>query len=1036
MKPDRHAAGAAGIVLAAAALAGLTWFLTLRSTDAQRQATASRIAATLSNQALMFSEQINRQFLAADQTLRLMTTTWQADPAHFELEAARRQAVALDGLSRDMLLTDAHGVIRQSSVADAIGQNVSGLGYFRALADPLAGPLAPPLATPADSSDRMYIGPTTINGIMRQWHMDVARALHAPDGSFAGVIDADFRISALTDVFSQTNLGHGVFITLVGLTDGKLRGAVGPAVIDPDVSITDTPMFAAVSTQDYGVWTGPSAHDAVQRIHAFHRIPDRNLVVVAGMDEAEALAPAHDWKLHADILAAVVTVLLAALAFALSHFILVSRRREALMAQDRATLAAANAQLLAARAQADAKAEQLQATLAGMADGVAMVDAHMCLVEWNARFPEIAGIPPDILRVGLPMEQILRAQVQTGQFGHIPDPEQEVERRMARLRVTPYGVVQRQRPDGRTIELRRKRLPDGGFVTLYSDVTEHKRAEEALRVARTEAEAANTAKSRFVAMVSHEIRTPLNALLNTIRLMADSVLSPAQKSLITVARQSGDVLYALISDILDMSQMEAGKLALRPSLFELRPLLESCVELFATQAEAKGIRLHVDIAPRTPGTLLTDPGRLRQVLLNLLSNAIKYAAGGDVWLTAEPAPGAALRLAVKDAGPVIAPTLREKLFRPFSRLGRPGDNPAAGSGLGLSICHELMGLMKGEIGCDVWQHEGVKGNVFWATLPLAALPFRENAGPMPAGASALLPVPVTASGAAERPVPRTRILVTEDVPANQIVTATLLRREGHLVDISASGEAAIEALRSRPYDLVFMDIFMPGMGGLEATQVIRGMKPPMAEIPVIALTANVSPEDEVTFRAAGMNGLIGKPVSLQAMLDVLRHHVWFPRADDGAVTPVQDAAANEATPILGEDRLAELSATLPPDRLASLVEECLQDLHHRLPALRRALRAAAPSAIAAQAHTMVGMAATFGMLRLEERLRTIMTAAREGDLNALDPASMNRIEQDYEQAAAVLREAALAGVAGSRTGKVAGSRTAEAREAARAEVLR
>ena len=238
-----------------------------------------------------------------------------------------------------------------------------------------------------------------------------------------------------------------------------------------------------------------------------------------------------------------------------------------------------------------------------------MVDANLCLVEWNTQFPVTAGVPWEILRVGLPMEEILHAQVRTGQFGRIANPQAEVDRRMARLRVAPFGVVQRQRPDGHTIELRRNRLPDGGFVTLYTDITEQKRAEEALRSAQAEAEAANAAKSRFVAIVSHEIRTPLNTLLNTVRLLSDSELAPAQQSLLAVARQSGDALDGLISDILDMSQIEAGKLSIRPSLFDLRLLLEGCVDMFAAQAAEKGVRFQVDIADGVPGILLTDPSR-------------------------------------------------------------------------------------------------------------------------------------------------------------------------------------------------------------------------------------------------------------------------------------------------------------------------------------------------------------------------------------------------------------------------------------------
>lgn len=1012
MKPDKHFAAAVGFVMAAVGLIVLTWVGTTETIHAQREETIARVTATLTNQAVTFSEQIDRQILALDQTLRILVAGWQANPDHFDLEASRGQAVVLNGISRDMVLTDENGIIRQSSVNEAINLNASSLDYFRVLADP------------SNPGDKIYIGPATIDGIMRQWHMNVARALRYPDGSFAGVIDADYRIAAITDVFSQTDLGAGSFQALVGLDDGKLRGVAGPSIVDPDASVGDTPMFAAIRDANSGVWTGPSASDAVRRIHAFRHLPGLNLAVVVAMSEAEAERPAYVWRQQAILFASCITLLLASLAVLLVHGMGLARRRTMQAAQDRADLAAANAQLEVARAMAAAKAEQLEATLAGMGDGVSIVDAHLCLVEWNASFPEFAGVPAEILRVGLPMERLLHAQIVTGQFGLVNDAEAEVERRMARLRAAPLGVVQRQRPDGRTLELRRNPLPDGGFVTLYTDVTGRELAEAALHQARAVAEAAKTEKSHFVAIVSHEIRTPLNALLNAVRLLSDSVLSAAQQSMLGMARHSGDVLFGLIDDILDLSRMEAGKLSIRPSLFKLRPLLENMPEMFAGQAAKRDIAIRVAIADATPDSLLTDPGRLRQVLLNLITNALKYAQPGEVWLTGEPGhnPDEAVRLSVRDDGPVIAPEARGRLFHPFSRLDRPEGNDPAGTGLGLSICQHLVTLMDGNIGCDSWRSgEDRQGNVFWITLPPTVLPPKMahgHADSAKARDQALAgltdPAAEIASLPGRRP-PRTRILLTDDIVTNQTVTATLLRREGHHVDVASSGPDAVQAVQAAPYDLVFMDALMPGMDGQEAARIIRTLPPPVCYIPIIALTAAAGPEDLSIFQAAGMNGILAKPVSPARLLDVLRRQVWsMDRATNAPIATLEegsDMSDKGVVPILSAERIKDLRTNLAPETFARLMEECLLDIDHRLPALRSAILAGSPAAIAAHAHAMVGMAAGYGMAALEARLRAVMAAARDLDMARLGPAIVTSLESDFIEVARILREMLRAEVA-------------------------
>jgi len=195
MKPDKHLVGALGIILTAIGLIALTWVGTMRAIHVQQQENLTRVNAILTNQALTLTEQVNRQLLALDQTLRMLVTAWETNPGAFDLEVLRSQAVVLNGISRDMILTDEAGIIRQSSVVPAINLDVSATDFFRDLADPYR------------SGDRMFVGPASIGAIMRQWHMDVARALHHQDGSFAGVISADYRIAAMTDIFRQTDLG-------------------------------------------------------------------------------------------------------------------------------------------------------------------------------------------------------------------------------------------------------------------------------------------------------------------------------------------------------------------------------------------------------------------------------------------------------------------------------------------------------------------------------------------------------------------------------------------------------------------------------------------------------------------------------------------------------------------------------------------------------------------------------------------------------------------------------------------------------------
>lgn len=975
--------GLLGIIVAALTLILLTWLGTLSATHSQQAEAEAHAAANVANRALLFKDRLQRDLMLVDQSLRILGHSWEIDPKNFRLMAWHSQFVSMNTICSDISITDEHGIIRDSTVPETVDTAVADRDYFRALAE----------RNP--DSGKMFIGPSTLGAQDREWHMNLARPLHRPDGSFAGVIVAALRLSAVGSFYEMANVGSRGMIAVVGMDDGKIRLAIGPSPIDPGSSIADTDMFQAMRADDDRVWPGRSALDGIVRVHGFQRVSGTDLAVVVAMDRAEAMHATNAWEDAAFLFASGISILLLLLAVILIHASRAGRRREELLRHDRAKLTAANCELEVAKARADEKAAQLEATLAGIADGISMVDGDLCLMEWNPRFPEIAGVPASMLRVGLPMEEVLRAQAAAGQFGAV-DIEAEVARRIAHLRSGDVGgTTERERPDGTIVELRRNRLPEGGFVTLYVDITARKMAEQALREANALAETANKAMSRFVAIVSHEIRTPLNTLLNSLTLLTDSGLTAPQQALLDMARQSSDALMALTTDVLEMSRMEAGQLTLRPSVFALHSVIESVLEMFATQAAERRLALRQTVAAGVPDEIYEDPGRLRQVLINLLSNAVKFAAPGEVQVRAElrhDAGAAWLRLAVRDGGPIISPEGRGRLFEPFSRLGESNVVMPFGTGLGLAICRHIATLMGGETGWLAWMAgDREAGNEFWISVPLK---------PMPVEPRLALPVAATVP---RRRLPRTRVLLVEDIVANQLLIATQLRREGHLVDIGSSGPEAIGALASNPYDVIFMDIFMPGMTGLETTQHIRRMGAVAASIPVIALTANVTPEDEAQCVAAGMNGMLAKPVSLAELLAVLGRYVWPYRFDHTLADDAGQATEPVPPPVLSVTRLQELQATLPAGILASLVEDCFVELAERTAELREAVREDDPQSIIAKAHAMAGIAAEYGLAAFEMRLRALLRAASD-ERDAIAAIS-DELEAEMARAVSAMREA-------------------------------
>jgi hypothetical protein len=385
---------------------------------------------------------------------------------------------------------------------------------------------------------------------------------------------------------------------------------------------------------------------------------------------------------------------------------------------------------------------------------------------------------------------------------------------------------------------------------------ERKLGEEVLREARDKAEQATRAKSVFLAMMGHEIRTPLNGVLGMARLLTETPLDQMQTMCVETLVSSGELLLGLVNDILDLARLDADGLILAPEPFDLAESVEEVRRLLAPRAAEKGLSFTVSLAPGLDTWVDGDRLRLRQILLNLVGNAIKFTDRGGVGIAVVPVqlPGQPqhLRFAVVDTGIGLYPEAHDKLFSEFWQGDSGTDRRFSGAGLGLAICKRLATLMGGVIGCD--SRLG-SGSTFRVDLPLPAAASPLERGDAPA---------------ASPPAPGTRrVLLVDDNEVNRVVAAGLLERRGHAVVVAGDGFAAVEAARAGGFDLVLLDLRMPGMDGLEAARAIRALPGAAGRVPVYLLTANPQGADERGWREAGIAGCLGKPVRVEDLDRVL-----------------------------------------------------------------------------------------------------------------------------------------------------------------------
>ena len=762
---------------------------------------------------------INRSFLGIDLLLAgLAAPLAEADPVQNGPTASAAASRLLAQVTQQNLQ------LREVALLDATGQVLAaGKSGSRQLGVALpAGFLTEVLAqaTPA-----LRISDPIINAATAEPALYFARPVRW--GGQPAVLAAEMPVSLVAGIAAQS-------VDIVGLTvtleraDGRLLVSV-PG--NEQVGLRQLRPALAAASATGQAWRAPGRLDGAPAILVARATLYPGVLLAAGLRLDTALLEGERHRtLVITVAAGFIVMLLAAAALGQGHFSRIGRARQELAAS-KATLDQA---------------------LASMNDGLLLLDHDDRVRVWNRRYVELFPWLADVIRVGLPFQSLAEAAAAALlPQGTAKERATWVALRWASRQQAGGGYAQQLVSDTRVVHTVERRTPDGGTVCVYRDITT---AERELSRAKNAAEAANEAKSRFLATMSHEMRTPLNGVLGMIGLLLASPLDAVQQRQAQLIRSSGQSLLAVLNDILDLSKIEAGRMELEILPFALVDTVQDVVSLLAVRAEALGLSLILQSPPDLPPVLCGDASRLRQVLFNLIGNALKFTEHGGVRVELSHRPlvdgRISLLIAVHDTGIGIAEGELPRLFTRFNQADSSTARRYGGTGLGLAITREIVALMQGEI--SVRSELGL-GSCFCVELPLvlgSAASLRPASEPCwPAHGRAPL-----------AQLPPLRILAAEDNAVNQLLIKALIEQGGHFCDMVSNGIEALHQVQAAHYDLVLMDIQMPEMDGLAATLAIRALAGPLAAIPILAMTANVMAEQQDEYRQAGMNGVVSKPI--------------------------------------------------------------------------------------------------------------------------------------------------------------------------------
>ncbi len=616
------------------------------------------------------------------------------------------------------------------------------------------------------------------------------------------------------------------------------------------------------------------------------------------------------------------------------------------------------------------------ATLEATADGILVVDRTGRWSSYNKKFLELWKIPQ------VTEEENGKRFLMTHALPQLDHPATFLDKVMElhhHPETTSLDILTFK--DGRVFECysQPQRLESTivGRVWSFRDTTRHVRTERELITSREAAESANRFKSIFLANMSHEIRTPLNAFIGLGYLLQQTELSPLQRDYLGKMDQSAHSLLGLINDILDISRIEAGELRLEEADFSLVESLKRVVIIVESQAEAKGLDLHLSVKDDVPEFLRGDSFRLEQVLINLLCNAVKFTDHGSVILTAESvtAGGDApliLSFSVKDSGIGLTPDQIAGLFQPFSQGDPSTTRRFGGSGLGLSICKRLIDLMQGDISVTSVLHEG---STFTFTVQFLQV-------------SSLRPELSPCQPLQLDHIRNARVLVVEDNEINLLIMKELLSGAGVRVETAANGREAVTAIRSAQerFNIVFMDIQMPEMDGHEATRLIR-KEWPASELPIIAMTAHAFKEEVQRCLDSGMNDHLAKPIEVGALHDRLCRWIRPPaKREPGAeqypeepVVPLPPPVIHPPVPMDPEGAMVRLA--ISPEKYRGIIALVRRAHADDAVLLRKELAAGNNEAAHLLSHTLKGVAANISAHPLAEAASALESAIKSDGLN-------------------------------------------------------